>query len=328
MSKDPHSNDTQGDEIDLLDLFKRVGRAIAKGFKALGEGLLVILFFLLKNILPLLASIIIGIGLSYGLKWTTKPFYNSEITLRSNAVPNSEMISYLNRLRLLLKEKNFNAIADALSIPKEKALMLKDIEAFWIIDKNRDGIPDFVDYRDNHDIYDTLDVRMQDRLTLRARVTNPSTYPLLKEGLLTYINNDDIFKIRNDSRLKRTDELLVRLNYDIKQLDSLQKIKYYEETKNILPKIGGQMVFLQEQKTQLVYEDIYNLYSRKQALDQDKDVYPGIVTVLSNFYQPLKRFNGGFYYGKILIPSIFMLMLIYLILDRNRKKLKEVYKKY
>jgi hypothetical protein len=328
MPKNSSSKEIPDDEIDLLDLFKRFGRAIAKGFKAIGDGLLILLFFLVKNLLPLLASIVLGIGLSYILKWSTKPFYNSEITLRSNAVPNSEMISHLNKLNLLLKEKNFDAVANALSIPKEKALTIRDIKALWVIDKNRDGIPDYVDYRNKHNVYDTIDVRMEDRFIVKVRVSSPMIFQVLKDGIFMYINNDNIFKIRNDSRLKRTDELLERLNYDIKQLDSLQKIKYYEETKNMQPKNGGQMVFLQEQKTQLVYEDIYNLYGRKQILDQEKDVYPDIATVISDFYQPLKRFNGGFYYGKVVIPVLFALMFIFLVLNRNKKRLKEIYKKY
>jgi hypothetical protein len=322
------SKTTTEDEIDLLDLFKKMGRTIAKWFRAIGNGLLISLVFLLKNIFPLLASIIVGIGLSYIFKWSTKPFYNSEITLRNNAVPNSEMISYVNRLNLLLKERNHAAIAEALSIPKEKALSIRDLKASWIIDMNKDNIPDYADYENKYNVYDTINVRMEDRLIIKVSVTNPLNLPLLKEGILSYINSNGVFKLQNEFRLKKADELLVRLNYDIKQLDSLQKIKYYEETKNMQPKIGGQIVFLQEQKTQLVYEDIYNLYSRKQVLDEEKDVYPELVTVISDFYQPVKRVNGGFFYGKTLISVVFGLMILYLILNRNRKKLKEIFKRY
>jgi hypothetical protein len=123
-------------------------------------------------------------------------------------------------------------------------------------------------------------------------------------------------------------EMVSRLDYDIIQLDSLQKIKYFEETKNLQPKTGGQIVFLQEQKTQLVYTDIYDLYSRKQALDAERTLYKDIVTVLSDFAIPAKRDNGLVHYGLIIIPLIFLLTVIFLILRTNRKKIRKAFEKY
>ncbi|MBK7132490.1 MAG: hypothetical protein IPH69_06610 [Bacteroidales bacterium] len=94
------------------------------------------------------------------------------------------------------------------------------------------------------------------------------------------------------------------------------------------PKTGGQMIFLQEQKTQLIYTDIYTLYERKQALEAERDLYQDIVTVLSDFTIPSQRINGGLYYAKIIVPLFFLLTLMFLIIITNRKKLTEVFNKY
>jgi hypothetical protein len=328
MSKDPHSNDTQGDEIDLVELFRRIRRTLAKWFRVLGTGFMVTMIFLLRNFIPIVLSIIIGIGLSYLIKWSTKPVYFSEIVFRSNTVPNADMIPYFNKLSIFIKEKNFSGVSTALSLTPEESEGIREIKAFWVIDKNRDLIPDNVDYRNRFNVYDTINTRMQDRFVVDVKLTNPNTFKDISMGLMEYARKNSYFQQENEFRLKRTDELLERLNYDIDQLDSLQKVKYFEETRNRIPEKGGQMIFLQEQKTQLVYDDIYSLYQRKQALDQEKAIYADIITVMSDFYQPAKRHNGGFYYGKIFIPSCFTLMLIYLIIYRNRKKLKEIYKRY
>jgi hypothetical protein len=133
---------------------------------------------------------------------------------------------------------------------------------------------------------------------------------------------------RNRIRLRQNQELLTRLDYDLLQLDSLQKVKYFEETRNMKPNGGGQMIFLQEQKTQLVYPEIYSLYTRKQILETERDLYKGIVTVLSDFSLPSKRENGVTYYGKHVIPFFFFITLSILILLVNRRKLEEIYKKY
>ena len=316
------------DEVDLLELFRRIGRTVSKWFRAIGNGFLISIFFLLRNIVPLTVSLLIGVGVSYILKWSSKPLYKSEIILRSNTVSSSEMISYFNKLGLLLEEENYDAVSDLMSIPRAKVITLKDLKALWMVDQNNDKIPDYIDYKYRSAANDTINERIDDRFAIVVSVADPSDLPLIRNGFLAFVKKDEILKIQNDFRLRKTDELLERLNYDIEQLDSLQEIKYYEETKNLKPQEGGQIVFLQEQKTQLVYEDIYNLYSRKQILDEEKDVFPEIITVISDFFQPLKRFNGGFFYGKVIIPIFFGLMLIFLIINRNRKRLKELYKRY
>jgi hypothetical protein len=129
-------------------------------------------------------------------------------------------------------------------------------------------------------------------------------------------------------RLRQNHELLSRYDYDILQLDSLQKVKYFEETRNVKPASGGQIVFMQEQKTQLVYGDILSLYSRKQELEGERDLYKNIVTIISDFSLPTRRENGAFYYGKYLIPIFFFLTLFILILLANHNRLEEIYKKY
>ena len=79
----------------------------------------------------------------------------------------------------------------------------------------------------------------------------------LRESIIKYVEDDTLFQQRNRLRLKQNNEMLTRLKYDIKQLDSLQKVKYFEETRNMKPGNGGQIIFMQEPNTQLVYNDIY-----------------------------------------------------------------------
>lgn len=316
------------DEIDLRDLFNRLGKTLSKWFKAVAEALVHTIVFLLKSLIPLIISVLIGAGISYALKWSTKPVYSSEITLRSNVIPVEQMISSLNQLTILLKEKNYNGVATLLSISPEKAKIIRKIEAFWIIDRNNDTIPDFVDYKKSHNVYDSLNVRMKDRFAVRVELQEPGEIPQMKDFIFSYVNHNPVFGQQNELRLKMIDELYARLNYDIEQLDSLQKVKYFEETRNIKPEEGGQIIFLQDYTTQLLYPDIYNLFRRKQELDQEKYLYNEILSVITDFHQPLKRNNGGWYYGKIVIPLCFGLMLIWLIIKKNRKKLLEVFRRY
>ena len=328
MSNNTTNQDPKNNEMDLLDLFRRMGLTISRLFRAIGKAIIVSIIFLLRRWLPLTASVLLGIGASYIAKFVSTKFFTVDMVLRSNAVPSSDVIAYINRLHTYCKEKNTAALKNSLSLPADNINNLVDIAAFWIIDQGKDGIPDYVDYSNTHNVYDTINVRMVDRLDIRLRVETPEELTSFRNGIVYYINSDSLFQQRNRVRLRQQENLSARLNYDIIQLDSLQKVKYFEETRNVLPKTGGQMVFLQEQKTQLVYSDIYSLYSRKQIIEVDLDLYRDIVTMISDFSIPVKRDNGALYYGKYIIPIFFILTVIVLIMLANKKKLREVYNKY
>src|SRR5665647_1630953 len=98
MSENLTNKNVRDDEIDLLDLFRRMGRTLNRWGKALGRAFLITIVFLFKRWLPLGLSIILGIAASYLLKTTSESYYSSDMTLRSNAAPTSEIISDINRL--------------------------------------------------------------------------------------------------------------------------------------------------------------------------------------------------------------------------------------
>jgi hypothetical protein len=333
MTEITTNKNIKDDEIDLLDLFKRMGRTLNRWGIALGRAFLISVVFLLKRWLPLGLSVAAGIGISYLLKTTSQSFYTSDLvfknnlalmdikTLRDNSGTTSEMISKINKLHSFCSEQNMPALSDALLMKPDFVRNISDISAFWIIDQSKDGIPDFVDYKNNHDVYDTTNIRMQDRLDIRVVINSPQNLNLVRNGIIKFIESDSLYLQRNRVRLMQNQELLTRLGYDIVQLDSLQKVKYFEETRNLKPASGGQIVFMQEQKTQLVYNDIYSLYARKQNLESERDLYNGIVTVLSDFSLPTRRDNGAMYYGKTVIPIILIVTLLILIIVANRRKL-------
>jgi hypothetical protein len=340
MSEITSNKNTREDEIDLLDLFRRIGTTLNKWATALGKAFLVSLVFLIKRWLPLGLSIAAGIAISYILKTTSPSFYTSDLvfrnnlilmdkkTLRDNSGTTSEMISKINKLHTFCSENNIDALSQAIAMKPETVKNISDISAFWIIDQSRDGIPDYVDYKDIHNSADTLNIRMQDRLDIRVKINSPQDLSLVRDGIIRFIENDSLYQQRNRVRIRQNHDLLTRLNYDIIQLDSLQKVKYFEETRNVKPISGGQIVFMQEQKTQLVYGDIYALYTRKQELESERDLYKGVVTVLSDFSSPSRRDNGAMFYGKSVIPKIFLATLLLLIFLANRRNIEEIYKKY
>jgi hypothetical protein len=293
-----------------------MGKGIGKMARAIGRAILISIVFLLRHWLPLGLSVLLGIGVSYLLKYTSPSLYTSDLVLRTNTIPASDLISYVNRLHFYCKEGNKKALMEAIAIPESQIKNISDISANWI------------DLKNNHNIYDSVNVRMQDRFNIRVNINSPQELVKVRNSLIGYINSDSLFQQRNRLRIRQNDALLTRYDYDIELLDSLQKVKYFEESRNRQPQDGGQMIFLQEQKTQLVYSDIYTLFSRKQILESEKVIYRDIVTILSDFSIPALRVNGGGYYAVRIVPILFFLALLVLILIANRKILGEVYHKY
>jgi hypothetical protein len=346
MSENTSNKNVRDDEIDLSDLFRRMGRTFNHWGKSLGRAFLITTIFILRRWVPLGLSVLLGVGASYLLRTTSPSSYTSDLVLRNNIVDpvskknisdhelrsstisNADMIAYLNRLQTYCRERNVTALSNAISISEQQGKNISDISAFWVIDEGNDKIPDYIDYNNNHNVSDTVNVRMKDRVDIRVRINSPQELTTVRNGIMTFINSDSLFQQRNRVRLRQNQELIKRLDNDILQLDSLQKVKYFEETRNSQPQTGGQMIFLQDRKTQLVYTDIYALYSRKQALESERDLYKGIVTLLSDFSLPTRRDNGILFYSKQLVPIFFCLTLLILIILANRKKLEEVYKKY
>jgi hypothetical protein len=323
-----NSKNVSNDEIDLLDLFRRMGRTLSRWANTIGRAFLISIVFMIKRWLPLGLSIILGVGVSYLLKETSDSSFTSDLVLKTNTISPADLIPYVNRLHSFCEDINRDALVSAIALSPTQVKNIIDISSYWIIDQGNNNTPDFVDYNNNHDIYDTINVRLQDRLDIRAKIKTPQELSLIRDGIIKFIESDSLYQRRNRVRLRQNQEMLVRLNYDIQQLDSLQKVKYFEETRNIQPRTGGQMIFLQEQKTQLLYPDIYSLYVRKQNLESEQDLYKGLVTVLSEFSQPTRRDNGGLYYAKTIVPVFFVLTLLILIILANRRKLEEVFRKY
>jgi hypothetical protein len=328
MSENMSTKNTRDDEIDLMEVLRRLGQALTKLSIAIGRGILRTIVFLIRKWIPLSISIIIGLVLSRLTEKQSISTYSSDMTLRCNGLYTSDVVAYVNRLHQYSLEKNKPALKEALSLSDESVGNIVEIGAYWIIDLMKDGIPDYVDYRNSHNVYDTLNIRMHDRLDVRVRIVSPQELSKLRDGIVRFIENDSLFQQRNRVRMRQNAEMIRRLDYDIKQLDSLQKVKYFEETRRNQTKNGGQIVFLQEQKTQLIYDDIYNLYNRKNDLELDRDLYSDIVTVFSDFSIPAKRENSTVYYGRVIIPLTFCLTLLLLVIIENRKKIKEIYRKY
>jgi len=328
MSEDTTNRPVRNDEIDLLDLFSRMGRTIRKWMNALGRAILISVVFMVRRWLPLTISLVIGIIIAYFSDKSTNELYKSDLILKNNTVPNAEMMQYLDRLHTYCQKGDYAELSQLMKLPEDVVKEIKDIDAFWMISHKRERIPLYIDYERKFTVADTANTRMQDRMAIRLSTKSIINQDEVRNGIISFINSDSLLQQKNRLRLRQNKELLERLNIDIAELDSLQKLKYFEETKNTQSQKATQMIFLQQQNTQLIYNDIYNLYARRQELESQRDLYPEIITVLDDFSLPEAQIQNAFLSGKNIVIAFFLITLLVLAIIANRNKLIEIYNKY
>jgi len=324
MSEQPTNKNVNNDEIDIFEFVNRIGAVLRKWANAIGRAILITTVFLIKRWIPLSLTIIVGLLISYTLKELSPSVYTSDLVFRNNAVDNEQIIAYVNRIRSIADK---SVLSEALNISKETSDNIISIGAFWVIDLNRDSIPDKVDYANNHNVHDTVNVRMKDRFNVQARLKSLQDLNTVRDGLIYYINNNQFFQEKNRIRLNQLSEKIDRMNIDISRIDSLQKVKYFEETRQV--QSSGQIVLNQAQnQMQLLHKDINDLMKEKHLLETEMNVYNQIVTVLNDFTIPVVRTNNLYFFAKKVLPTMFIPVLLILIFIARRAAIKRIFEKY
>ncbi|MCD6565041.1 MAG: hypothetical protein J7K53_03775 [Bacteroidales bacterium] len=314
------------DEIDLLELFNKMGKGIKRFIINIWDIFLKVTVFFIRKSPYLIAFIILGFLVALLKFKTSDRYYSSDMTLRSNSVSNADMIAHINKLHFYGEEENMQALAQTLNLDSNEVANLVDIEAYWIIDENRDGIPDMVDDKSKYD-EDTTVTHVSSRFDVRVKTKQPQDLDIIREGILHHINTNRFFEKINTIRLIQLRDRIAKTATELSELDSLQNYKYFEEKQK--GKFSeGQMVFLNEPETKLYHGSVFELYGSKQGLDRELEIYSDIVTVLDNFTPPAQPENSYLHIAKTWVIVCFLLGLIFVVVLSFRKELISVYRKY
>ena len=113
------------------------------------------------------------------------------------------------------------------------------------------------------------------RILIRAEVLNNNGFNEVKEGLIKYINNNSYLIAVNDIRKRELQNLIDQSEVEIDKLDSLQDIEYYESMEEASLRQEGQIVFINEQLTQLYYLHKVELLSQMLSYTRTLELATG-----------------------------------------------------
>lgn len=295
------------EEIDLFEIFNRIGN----GFKNLFNKMLLMLksflIVLIRKSLWIIFFSILGLLLSYVLFKNTNQYYYSEMVIRSNAMDNTNIIRSLNILNDLFINKNYEEVSNSLGISIVQAKKIKSINAYFGIDLNKDGVVDFVDYKNTYNPKDTNQNRILNIFYLKVGVYDQSVLLDLKEGIKKYVKTNPFILNNNEIRKEQTMLLIKEYSNEIEKLYNLQKIQYFE-----LPRIqksgNGQILVFNEKEFKLYHNEIIDLINKKLALEKELAINPEPITIIQEFSQ-LSRTNNLLFYIKFLVPIFSLLGL-------------------
>lgn len=287
MNNEPITQKQTSDEIDLLELFSRMWQGFKNSIKWIIN--LIVKFFLLliRKSLWIISFGVIGLVVGYIFYTNSKRFYTSEMTAISNSINNSYVVSSINLLNDLFKQKNYSIAANYLNIDINRVQEIKSIEAFYTMDINKDRIPDYTDYKRQYNPKDTTIKRLDNYFVIRLEVYDESIFAQVRDGIKNYIYKNKFILDNNNERIRQNKILIETIENEIRKLDSLQKVEYFE-----LPQMqratSNQMVVLNEKDRKLYHDQKLALEREKLRLEKDININSEPITVVQDF-TPLSK---------------------------------------
>jgi hypothetical protein len=310
-------NYNQSQEIDLLDLFNRIGKGIKNLFLSLFRGILFIVVFAIRKFHFLILFGVAGglIGLLFYS--STQRYYSSNLVVQPNGITSTDMINYINDLHDLCLKKNTPGLAYGLEMKDTTAAKIKNIQAFFVIDLNHDGVGDYVDFKNNIDLKDTTQHRLEDRIYVTVEVFDNRVFENVKNGLFRYMRKNPYIIKLNEIRKNELKESIAQIDFEISKLDSLQDVEYFEDRGRI-PVKESQMMFLSEKEQHMYYKDKLALLLKKQEYGKELDLATDAFTVIKDFTNLAVAENPR---GKYIIRySLLFLIIGYIIILGYRFK--------
>ena len=309
----------QNNEIDLLELFNRMGKGIKQILLSTLQFLVSFIVYSVKKFYIYGLAIIIAGGMAYLNYSLSKQYYSSEMVAITKAIPSTDMAMYINELHVLAKDGNTSELAKQLNIDSNLAINIKDIKGFLYVDLNKDGIGDYVDYENSLDRADTTKRIISDRILVKLEVYDNHIFADLKAGIYDYLNTNEYVNKFNQLKQAQLQEMISNINEEIKKLDSLQRFEYFNNQSMNHQKRSGQLMILNEEITQLYHEEILKLQKQKQYYEQNLALFTEAITVIKDFSSLQSAENNllAFLKKYLLATTLISLLLVLLLKYKN-----------
>ena len=317
------TTEKRNDEIDLIEVFQKMGNGIKSLYNIFLNLLYSILLFFIRKSILIFVIIVLGIAFGFFQYKTSPRYYSSSLEASSNAISSIDLINYLNNIHELFKDNNNDVLQSKLELDSLTIENIKDVKAYKAIDLNKDGITDIIDY---DEIYETSDTTIsRSRFVIKVEVYDPKVFPTIQKSILNYINQNNYITEINTIRKKQLTELIIKLNNEILSLDSLKRTEYFKKEEKLKTQ-AGQLLVINEKETQLYHSQIIALYKQKQELERTLELRTDPITIIQDFSDLSTIENKLMKYIKFYgIVSLAFAILLSILIENRKTILVIIY---
>ena len=272
------NNSKPNDEIDIFEFSSRIWLVFKNFLASIWNFIISVFVFLLRKSLWIMSFGFAGVLIGCLLYGISPSAYVSSLEADTGGVDNSVVINHINKLNKVVDKPDL--LANYLGLSLEQADAIHSIKAYYGIDINKDGKPDYIDFSEKYNPRDTNQIRVPSFVHVMVSLYDESVLPDLRMGLFQYIENNEylqkLFKIDKEQK----DQLVKELNTEIAKIDTLRKVQLL---KDLTPDKGQTVVIGNIPETKLFYTDMLLLYERKQGIEKSLTLNTEIILVVQDF---------------------------------------------
>ena len=252
--------------MNFFDLCVALGRAIGRGFAALGRLFARMIRLTYRYWWLVITLVIIAIAAAL---YTTR---KENISYRVNAVAflNGASIQQFEQAYALLRNSQ-QLPTDAAILPFIKRKQVGAFETYRVVDCLDDGVADYIDFKHKSSPTDTIKVQMDDRLCLQFRIKKRDMHllPEIEAGVLDVLNGDEAMQKSYAGYIANLREEVAFDHRQAQKLDSLTSSYYFNNTTPVQPTqySGNGVNFYGDRRIHLFLDEIYEQQKHMQQND-------------------------------------------------------------
>jgi len=304
------------DEIDLGQLFRMIGN----GFNRLFRGFLRVFVYLKKNALILLALILAGVGIGYGLTQIISKKLKTEVIVKPQMESKNYLYDVVSEIQANIEAKDttfFNSIGVDFTDYRGIEITIKRVTGEDSSENDIKYLELLQSFEDTEAIADIVRAELQNKSSFNHRIT--FYYKNLEQGqnfaekVMAYINSNKyfdtlatIYRTNAESRIKQNKDLLAQVDEII--------TSYSKKMAKADGFFGNERIVLDNQET----VNITGLLTLKTNLIKDIETKN---LELEERTEPVKVINFGkpqqvqkAFFGKniVLIPAILLTVFFFI----------------
>lgn len=342
MSTDNKPTQEPSEEIDLVQLFRLIGKAFGRFFGFIGSifekiflAFVWLVFFLKKN------SIILGavtvIGLAYGFIRTnySRPTYSSQLIVKQNYKTGESLNNLVNYYNSLIREADTVSLSEGLGVSTDQAASLISFEMESVLSDNT-KIQLYDNFKKEIDSTTASDLNFETFLDnindydfeyqrLKVKSFNKSSQESILPKIIDNVVNGEFFKNEQRKDLLELDLREQAIKEALLESDSLKKV--YEkvlqkEDSNLTPSMNILISDTKEQSTTKEYE-LFNsdLQLRRElvTINREREDYKNIIEIISSSQENQgvidnKQSLFGFEFSKTIFYGLLAFIISFSIL--------------